>query len=135
MPKLKNHNQQTPELDLSDEATVQELLNADVLKPKQDVETKAAEKAVKQLKPVKVKLTLSPAENAQLTRYAAVKNVSIEEFLLTKTHELSLDSNVGMPLISAPSNLSGSAVAGKKITARLGGLTDAYPSYWRQASY
>ena len=120
MPKLKNHNQQTPELELSDEATVQELLNADVLKPKQDVETKAAEKAVKQLKPVKVTLTLSPAENAQLTRYAAVKNVSIEEFLLAKIHELFLDSNVGMPLISAPSNLSGSALAGKKIKAPTG---------------
>ena len=120
MPKLKNHNQQTPELELSDEATVQELLNADVLKPKEDVETKAAEKAVKQLKPVKVTLTLSPAEIAQQTLYAAVKNVSIEEFLLTKTHELSLDSNVGMPLISAPSTLSGSAVKGTKITAPIG---------------
>mgnify|MGYP001301609234 CR=1 FL=1 len=121
MPKLKHQpNEQTPELDLTDEATVQELLNADVLKPNKDEETKAAEKAIKQLKPVKVTLALSPAENAQLTRMASVKNVSVEEFLLAKIHELFLDSNVGQPLISAPSNLSGSAVAGKKISGPTG---------------
>ena len=121
MPKLKHQpNEQVPELDLSDEATLNELLNADVLKPKQDTETKAAEVAIKELKPVKVSLMLSPAENAQLTRMASVKGVEVKEFLLTKIQEMFLDSNVGMPIISAPSNLSGSAVAGKKISAPTG---------------
>ena len=121
MPKLKHQpNEQVPELDLSDEITVQELLNADVLKPNKDVETKAAEKAIKQLNPVKVTLTLSPAENAQLTRMASVKGVEVQEFLRSKIQELFLDSNIGQPLISAPSNLIGSAVAGKKITAPTG---------------
>ena len=121
MPKLKHQpNEQVPELDISDEATLNELLNADVLKPRQDIEVKAAEKAIKELKPVKVTLTLSPAENAQLTRMASVKGVEVKEFLLTKIQEMFLDSNVGQPLISAPSSLSGSAVAGKKITAPTG---------------
>ena len=103
MPKLKHQsNEQVPELDLSDEATVQELLNADVLKPQQDTETKAAETAIKELKPVKVTLTLSPAENAQLTRMASVKGIDVKEFLHTKIQELFLDSNVGQPLISSP---------------------------------
>ncbi len=121
MPKFKHQpNEQTPELDLSDETTLTELLNADVLKPKQDTETKAAEAAIKELKPVKVTLTLSPAENAQLTRMASVKGVEVKEFLHSKIQELFLDSNVGQPLISAPSTLSGSAVKGKKITAPTG---------------
>ena len=125
MPKLKHQsNEQVPELDLSDEATVQELLNADVLKPQQDTETKAAETAIKELKPVKVTLTLSPAENAQLTRMASVKGIDVKEFLHTKIQELFLDSNVGQPLISGPSNLSGKQLSGKKITA---------PSFSRRA--
>ena len=125
MPKLKHQsNEQVPELDLSDEATVQELLNADVLKPQQDTETKAAETAIKELKPVKVTLTLSPAENAQLTRMASVKGIDVKEFLHTKIQELFLDSNVGQPLISGPSNLSAKQLSGKKITA---------PSFSRRA--
>ena len=121
MPKLKHQpNEQTPELDLSDEATVTELLNADVLKPRQDIETEAAEKAIKELKPVKVAVTLSPAENAQLTRMASVKGLDVKEFLQAKIQELFLDANVGQPLISSPSNLSGFAVKGKKITAPTG---------------
>ena len=115
-----NQNENTPELDLSDEETLTQLLNADVLKPSTDVEAKATETAIKELKPAKVTLTLSGSENAQLTRMASVKNQSVKEFLLSKIQEMFLEANVGQPLISAPSNLSGVKVTGKKVTAPTG---------------
>ena len=121
MVKLKHQpNEQVPELDLSDEETLTQLMNQDVLKPKEDKEAEAAEAAIKDAKPSKITLTLSPAENAQLTRMAAVKSQTVKEFLMSKIQELFLDSNVGQPLISAPSNLSGNKVTGKKITAPTG---------------
>ena len=109
-----------PELDLSDEETLTQLLAADVLKPKEDVETEAAEKAIKEAKGAKVTLSLSHAENAQLTRMASIKGQSVREFIHSKIQELFLDANVGQPLISAPSNLSGVKIGGKKITAPTG---------------
>ena len=118
MVKLKHQpNEQCPELDLSDEDTLTQLLNQDVLKPVEDVENEAAEKAIKDTKPAKITLTLSAAENSQITRMAAVKNQSVKEFLLSKIQELLIEANVGQPLISSPSFLSNNATLGKKITA------------------
>ncbi|MDA7437524.1 hypothetical protein N8463_02765 [Synechococcus sp. AH-601-P06] len=115
-PKIKvNHT--TNELDLSDEATMNALINADVLTQPTDKETQAAETAIKQAKGTKVSLTLNHAETVQLTRMAEIKGQSIKEFVLSVIHEQLLDSNIAKPLISAPSNLSGVAVSGKKITA------------------
>ena len=116
MTKIKvNHT--TNELDLSDEATMNALINADVLTQPTDKETQAAETAIRQAKGSKVTLTLNHAETAQLTRMAEIKGQSIKEFVLSVIHEQLLDSNIAKPLISAPSNLSGSPVSGKKITA------------------
>lgn len=116
MTKLKL-NYKTNELDLSDEATMTELINADVLTQPTDKETQAAETAIRQAKGSKVTLSLNHAETAQLTRMAEIKGQSIKEFVLSVIHEQLLDSNIAKPLISAPSNLSGVAVSGKKITA------------------
>ena len=116
MTKLKL-DYKTNELDLSDEATMNALINADVLTQPTDKETQAAETAIKQAKGSKVTLTLNHAETAQLTRMAEIKGQSIKEFVLSVIHEQLLDSNIAKPLISAPSNLSGVAVSGKKITA------------------
>ena len=118
--KLNHNGESVPLLDLTDEETLTQLLNQDVLKPKEDVETKAAEKAINEAKPAKITLTLSPAENSQLTRMASVKNQSVKEFLLSKIQEMFLDANIGQPLISAPSNLSGNKVSGKKVSAPTG---------------
>ena len=118
--KLQHNGDTTPALDLTDEATLNELMNADVLKPSTDVEAEATETAIKELKPAKVTLTLSGAENAQITRMASVKNQSVKEFLLSKIQEMFLESNVGQPLITSPSNFSGTKVSGKKISAPTG---------------
>ena len=115
-PNLKL-DYKTNELDLSDEQTMNALINADVLTQPKDKETQAAETAIKQAKGSKVTLTLNHAETAQLTRMADIKGQSIKDFLLSVIHEQLLDSNIAKPLISAPSNLSGVAVGGKKITA------------------
>lgn len=118
MTKLKlDHTSNVPSLDLSDEETMSALINADVLKPVQDKEAEATEHAIKELKSAKVTLTLSGAENAQLERMAAIKSQSVKDFIHTKIQELFIDANVGQPLISAPSKLSGSNVSSKKITA------------------
>ncbi len=118
--KLNHTGEQTPSLDLSDPATVKELLDADVLKASTDVETQAAEKAIKETKPAKVTLTLSPAEHSQLTRMASVKGQTVKEFLMSKINEMFIDSNIGQPLISAPSNLSGVKTTARKITGPTG---------------
>ena len=118
--KLNHNGENVPPLDLTDEETLTQLLNQDVLKPKEDVETQAAEAAIKELKPAKLTITLSGAENAQLTRMAEIKGCSVKEFILTTIHEQLLDSNVAKPLISAPSSLSGVATRGRKITAPTG---------------
>ena len=118
MTKLKlDHTSNVPALDLSDEQTMSALINADVLKPIQDKEAEATEHAIKELKPAKITLTLSGAENAQLERMAAIKSQSVKEFIHSKIQELFIDANVGQPLISAPSMLSGSKVSNKKVTA------------------
>ena len=118
--KLNHNGENVPPLDLSDEDTLTQLLNTDVLKPQVDKETQATEAAIKELKPAKITLTLSGAENAQLTRMAEIKGCSIKEFILSTIHEQLLDSNVAKPLISAPSSLSGVATRGRKITAPTG---------------
>ena len=105
------------EIDLTDPKTIEELKGGDVLTANTDKETEAAEKAIKEAKPTKITLNLNPAEHAQLTRMASVQSKNVKEFLMTKIHELILDGNVGAPLISAPSKLSGHPVKGSKISA------------------
>ena len=105
------------DIDLSDPQTVEELKGGDVITTKVDKEAEATEKAIKQAKGAKLTLNLNAAENAQLTRMASVQNKSVKDFLMSKIHELLLDGNVGMPLISGPSKFSGTAVGGKKVSA------------------
>ena len=105
------------EIDLTDPQTLEELKNGDVITNNKDKELEATEKAIKEAKPTKLTLTLTPAEHGQLVRMASVQNKPVKEFLIGKIHELMLDGNVGAPLISAPSKLSGKAASGCKITA------------------
>ena len=91
------------DIDLTDAATVEALKEGNVLEAKPDKETVAAEKAIRNAKSATVTLKFNHAENSQLTRMAAVKGMSVKDFLLRQIHELLLDSNVAKPLISSPS--------------------------------
>lgn len=106
----------TDELDLTDKATLDALMNADVLASVKDQDTEQAEAAIANLKPVKLTIELSPSEHAVITRQAAASGISPKEFIHRQLRELLIDKSVGKPLISAPSTLSGHAVT-KKVTA------------------
>ena len=80
--KLARDNDNFLLVDLSDEDTLTQLLNTDVLKPQEDKETQAAEALIKELRPVKLTITLPGAENAQLTRMAEIKGCFVKEFIL-----------------------------------------------------
>ena len=80
--KLARDNDNVLPVDLSDEDTLTQLLNTDVLKPQEDKETQAAEAAIKELRLAKLTITLPGAENAQLTRMAEIKGCFVKELIL-----------------------------------------------------
>ena len=124
---MKFKNPETAELDLSDQATVEQILNSDVLKPVQDKQLEATEKAISNLKPVKVTIELLPAEHAVVTRQAEILGLTVKQFLHKQLKELLVDQSVGKALISGPSNLSGNKVG--KVSGPTGSVTRAdYPS-------
>lgn len=108
---MKFKDPKTAELDLTDQATLAKVMNADISKqkPSSNSEAKATEQAIKNLKPVKVTIELAPSEHSVITRQAEIMGVTVKEFLHSQLKTLLIDKSIGKALVSGPSRLSGGA--------------------------
>ena len=105
-----NYQSETPELDLADPETAKQLIEMDCLR-KPDPAESEVEQAIKQNKPLKVTLSFSGGEAAAIQRQADTTGQTPKEYLSQAIKQLLVDRNIGKPLVSAPS-----VVSGRKVT-------------------